>query len=67
MLLQLSDTGLVPPLQVSAPPEQVVVPGEHAPIEEPQLAPPSGLPSSVIPSQSSSTALQSSVEGPLPP
>ena len=46
---------------------QLRVPGEHDPAELPQVAPPPGLPSSTLPSQSSSSPLQTSGAGPLPP
>jgi hypothetical protein len=47
----VSGLGLVPPTHTKAPPVHVNVPGEHAPMLVPQLAPPPGLPSSVEPSQ----------------
>src|SRR5690349_1007441 len=67
MPLQVSAAGRTPPAQVSAPPAQVSVPVRQAPIIEPQEPPPPGLPSSVVPSQSSSRPLQRSVVGPTSP
>src|SRR5574338_1057700 len=50
----------LPPTHTSEPPWQVYVPGEHTPIELPQLPPPPGSPSSIMPSQSSSVPLHTS-------
>ena len=65
--LQTSGAGPLPPTQVSPPPMHIWVPLVHSPAELPHAAPPPGLPSSVAPSQSSSSPLQLSVPGPVPP
>src|SRR5690606_38906180 len=48
-------------------PTQCLTPAVHSPASVPQLAPPSGSPSSTVPSQSSSSPLQVSATGPTAP
>ena len=65
--LQSSAVGPVSPVQTSAPPMHCSRPWSQVPVPVPQSRPPSGLPSSVMPSQSSSSPLQSSVVGLVAP
>src|SRR5690606_19987105 len=64
---QISALGPVPPVQLSVPLTQRVVPSVHSPSLVPQLAPPPGSPSSIGPSQSLSRASQTSGTGPRSP
>src|SRR5690606_10576242 len=65
--LQTSGIGPTAPTQVSDPETHASVPLLHSPVSMPQLAPPSGSPSSTMPSQSLSRPSQRSGLGPVSP